>query len=131
MWRRYKTIKQERMERLAGLWTEAIRLLLPEPQPNNKKASKKAQELESKYLRLDRDSILRAHLKTCQRQYYVDISSYIKANKAFRRGIKAFIVAKMKKGEAVYLSGAPDFKYLVGVAEVQKWVLEAASAESS
>lgn len=126
MWRRYRDIKHSRWELLTALWNDALKALIPETQSGNKKAVKKAKELEAKYLRVDRDGILKEHLKAAQRQYYLDIHSYVNANRGFRRGIKAFIQAKMKKGEAVYLSGAPDFHYMLTVPEAQKLMLEAA-----
>jgi hypothetical protein len=127
MWRRYKDIKRTRWERLVALWAEALKALVPETQPGNKKAVKRAKDLEVKYMRVDRDGILKEHLKTAQRQYYLDIHNYIHSNKAFRRGIKAFITAKLKKGEAVYLSGAPDFHYMLTVPEAQKLILDASA----
>lgn len=126
MWRRYKDIKHYRWEQLVTLWAEALKALIPDAQPGNKKAVKKAKELEGRYMRVDRDGLLREHLKAAQRQYYVDIHNYINANRAFRRGIKAFIHSKLKKGEAVYLSGAPDFHFMLTVPEAQKLMLEAA-----
>ena len=127
MWRRYQGIKNRRWERLIALWTEALKALIPETPPGNKKALKRAKDLEAQYMRVDRDGILREHLKAAQRQYYLDIHNYIHSNKAFRRGIKAFITAKLKKGEAVYLSGAPDFHYMLTVPAVQKLILDASA----
>ena len=125
MWRRYRDIKRTRWTQLQSVWSEALKSLTPDLHSANKKTIKRFKELEAKYMRVDRDSILTEHLKSAQRQYYVDIHRYITSNKAFRRGIKAFIYAKLKKGEAVYLSGAPDFKYMMSVEDVQKLILEA------
>ena len=131
MWRRYADIKRNRWELLVTRWTEALQGLIPSTNGMNKKAVKRVKELEAKYMRVDRDSILKEHLKSAQRQYYKDIHKYITANKAFRRGIKGFIYAKLKKGEAVYLSGAPDFHYMLSTAEIQKLILEATNTVES
>ena len=127
MWRRYKDIKRARWERLVALWAEALKALVPEAPPANKKAVKKAKDLEAKYMRVDRDGLLKEHMKAAQRQYYAEIEGYVNSNKAFRRGIKAFIQSKLKKGEAVYLSGAPDFHYMLTVPQAQQLILEAAA----
>lgn len=127
MWRRYKDIKRIRWGKLITIWTKALKALIPEYQPDDKKAAKQAKHLQAKYMRVDRDGILKVHLKAAQRQYYVDIHNYINCSKAFRKGVKAFISTTLEKKKGVFFSGAPDFQYKLTVSQAQKLIIEASN----
>ena len=122
MWARYLAVKRARLERLERLWEDGIKGLVQAVVPPGRKTSKQSKELDSRLRRIDRTKVLTSYLQSCQRQYYQRISAYIHASKAFRQGVKAFIYAKLKKGETVYLSGAPDFVYWVSVGDMQKMI---------
>ena len=110
---------------LITVWAKALQTLIPETQPGDKKGIKQAKHLEAKYKRIDRDSILKKHLKAAQQQYYLNIRNYINCSKAFRKGVKAFISTTVEKHKAVFISGAPDFQYKLTVPQAQKLILDA------
>jgi hypothetical protein len=126
-WRHYSEVKRGRLEKLIQVWNEVLGRLLVQSAQKNAKRVRRTKEVDNRYMKIDRNRVLLRYLKTCQTQYYQAISAYVQANKHFRKGVKAFIFAKLKKGEDVYLTGAPDFKYELTPEEMEKLIQDTAA----
>ena len=116
-WKGYLALKQERLERLSRLWDAALRLL---EEPKAKKAGKSSKA--GQYQAIDRYTVLVAYLKTCQRQYYQDLSRYLQASKLSRQSIKALKSLKSLKKQG-RSSAIPEFRYLPSVEEMRVMIL--------
>lgn len=110
-WKAYLVCKQDRFERLSRLWDAALRQL-GESDAKTKKSGKNSKGSKGQYQDIERYPLLMAHLKSCQRQYYRDLSGYLHTAKVSRQSIKALTsLAKLPM--------MPEFHYLLSVEEMK------------
>lgn len=116
-WKAYLVCKQDRLERLSRLWDAALRQL-GESDAKTKKQGKNSKNSKGLYQGIDRYPLLMAHLKSCQRQYYRDLSGYLHAAKVNSQSLKALkSLAKLP---------LPEFHYLLSVEEMKAFIQKAA-----
>lgn len=90
------------MQQLRDLWSTAVQELLESAKANMKK--RQFQELKSRLGRVNSGEVLEEYMKKCQREFYREISAYVNANTAVRKGVKYML--------GMETTGAPAFHYL-------------------
>lgn len=112
-WRRYRSVRIQRMQALVRLWNEAMGVLQTAPL-EGKKSAKKAKANELKYAALNRSEVLDVYIIKCKRRYLLTVQTYLESAKQQQRN-SIFTTAREAQEPCL---NVPTFQYLCSVEEM-------------